>query len=94
MHDGAAESLRMPPLYALRAFEAAARFGSFTQAAQSLFITQSAISRHVKALEEHLGCQLFERHGPRLLLTDAGRLLAQELRVGFRTIENACVAVT
>jgi len=94
MHDRAAESLRMPPLYALRAFEAAARFGSFTQAAQSLFITQSAISRHVKTLEEHLGCQLFERHGPRLLLTDAGRLLAQELRVGFRTIENACVAVT
>jgi len=84
----------MPPLYALRAFEVAARFGSFTQAAQSLFITQSAVSRHVKTLEEHLDCQLFERHGSRLVLTDAGRLLAQELKIGFRTIENACVAVT
>ena len=42
---------RMPPLYALRAFEVAARFGSFTQAAQSLFITQSAVSRHVKTTE-------------------------------------------
>ncbi len=85
---------RMPPLYALRAFEVAARFGSFTQAAQSLYITQSAVSRHVKTLEEHLGCQLFERRGSRLMLTDAGRLLAQELKIGFRTIESACIAVT
>jgi DNA-binding transcriptional LysR family regulator len=86
-------TLRMPPLYALRAFEVAARFGSFTQAAESLCITQSAVSRHVKTLEESLGCQLFERRGSRLALTDTGRLLAQELKVGFRTIENACVAV-
>ncbi len=86
-------TVSMPPLYALRAFEAAARFGSFTQAAESLCITQSAISRHVKTLEEHLGCQLFERRGSKLALTDTGRLLAQELRVGFRTIENACIAV-
>lgn len=84
---------RMPPLYALRAFEVAARFGSFTQAAQSLCITQSAVSRHVKTLEENLGCQLFERRGSKLALTDTGRLLAQELRTGFRTIENACVSV-
>ncbi|EQM81150.1 LysR substrate-binding domain-containing protein [Pseudomonas stutzeri] len=86
-------TLRIPPLYALRAFEVAARFGSFTQAAESLCITQSAVSRHVKTLEESLGCQLFERRGSRLALTDTGRLLAQELKVGFRTIENACVAV-
>ncbi|MCQ2028190.1 LysR substrate-binding domain-containing protein [Pseudomonas zhaodongensis] len=86
-------TLRMPPLYALRAFEVAARFGSFTQAAESLCITQSAVSRHVKTLEEHLGCPLFERRGSRLALTDTGRMLAQELKVGFRTIENACIAV-
>ncbi len=86
-------TLRIPPLYALRAFEVAARFGSFTQAAESLCITQSAVSRHVKTLEENLGCQLFERRGSRLALTDTGRMLAQELKVGFRTIENACVAV-
>ncbi|WP_272890695.1 LysR substrate-binding domain-containing protein [Stutzerimonas sp. S1] len=85
---------RLPPLYALRAFEVAARFGSFTEAAQSLCITQSAVSRHVKTLEEQLGCQLFERRGSKLALTDTGRRLAQELKVGFRTIESACVAVT
>ncbi|NHC10986.1 LysR family transcriptional regulator [Stutzerimonas stutzeri] len=87
-------TIRLPPLYALRAFEVAARFGSFTEAAQSLCITQSAISRHVKTLEQQLGCQLFERRGSRLALTDTGRRLAQELKVGFGTIENACIAVT
>ncbi|MCF7201033.1 LysR substrate-binding domain-containing protein [Pseudomonas oligotrophica] len=85
---------RMPPLYALRAFEVAARLGSFTAAGQSLCITQSAVSRHVRTLEENLGCQLFERRGSRLSLTDAGRVLAQELKVGFRAIENACIAVS
>ncbi|HAQ25129.1 MAG TPA: LysR family transcriptional regulator [Pseudomonas sp.] len=87
-------SPRLPPLYALRAFEAAARFGSFTQAASSLCLTQSAISRHVRTLEESLGCQLFERHGSRLALTDAGNRLARELKHGFRLIESACVAVS
>lgn len=87
-------SPRLPPLYALRAFEAAARFGSFTQAASSLCITQSAVSRHVRTLEESLGCQLFERHGSRLTLTDAGQGLARELKQGFRLIESACVAVS
>ena len=52
MLESAGMTLRMPPLYALRAFEVAARFGSFTQAAESLCITQSAVSRHVKTLEE------------------------------------------
>jgi len=85
---------RLPPLYALRAFEVAARLGSFTQAAHSLCITQSAVSRHVKTLEEHLGCQLFERCGSRLALTDTGWRLAQELKTGFRTLENACAAVS
>ena len=46
---------RLPPLKALRAFEAAARHLSFTKAAQELFVTQAAISHQVKALEEHLG---------------------------------------
>src|SRR5690606_41269896 len=86
-------SPRLPPLYALRAFEAAARFGSFTQAASSLCITQSAISRHVRTLEESLGCQLFERHGSRLALTDAGYRLARELKHGFPPVERAFVAL-
>ncbi|WP_233270809.1 MULTISPECIES: LysR substrate-binding domain-containing protein [Pseudomonas] len=81
---------RLPPLYALRAFEVAARYGSFTVAAQNLCITQSAVSRHVKTLEDHLGAPLFERKGPKLALTDTGRLLAHELERSFNAIENAC----
>ena len=85
--------MRLPPLYALRAFEVAARHGSFTSAARVLCITQSAVSRHVKGLEEHLGCALFERHGPRLALTEAGEQFARELARGFATLENACAAI-
>lgn len=85
---------RLPPLYALRAFELAARFSSFTQAAENLFITQSAVSRHVKTLEEHFGCALFDRKGPKIFLTQAGRLLAQELQIGFRLIEQACTTTS
>ena len=57
---------RLPPLYALRAFEVAARSCSFTRAADELALTQSAISRHIRSLESYLGCRLFERNGPRL----------------------------
>ncbi|MGY2288772.1 LysR family transcriptional regulator [Pseudomonas sp. SDO528_S397] len=85
---------RLPPLYALRAFELAARFGSFTQAADHLFITQSAVSRHVKTLEEHFGYPLFDRKGPKIFLTQAGRSLAQELKIGFRLIEHACTTTS
>ncbi|WJV54031.1 LysR substrate-binding domain-containing protein [Prodigiosinella aquatilis] len=81
---------RLPPLYALRAFEQAARYSSFTQAAQVLSITPSAVSRHIKTLEEDFGCQLFIRIGPRVEVTTAGRILAQQLREGFHTLEKAC----
>lgn len=81
---------RIPPLYALRAFEVAARTCSFTRAAEELSITQSAISRHVRTLEETLGCRLFMRNGPRISLSDEGRRLSAELKVGFRIIEEAC----
>lgn len=83
-------STSLPPLYALRAFEVAARTGSFTRAAVDLSLTQGAVSRHIKNLEAVLGCQLFERKGPKVQLTEQGRILAQELSEGFRTIENAC----
>lgn len=63
----------LPPLMALRAFEAAARLGNFTLAAEHLFLTQSAISRHVRNLELRLGVTLFHRHGRRLALTPEGR---------------------
>lgn len=64
---------RLPPLNALRAFEAAARHLSFTKAAEELFVTQAAISHQIKALEETLGVRLFRRYNRRLELTQAGR---------------------
>lgn len=81
---------RIPALYSLRAFEVAARFCSFSKAASELSVTQSAVSHHVKTLEELFGCSLFERHGPKISLTDHGRLLAEELKAGFKIIESAC----
>ncbi|MBV6286750.1 LysR family transcriptional regulator [Pseudomonas aegrilactucae] len=81
---------RLPPLYALRAFEVAARSCSFTRAGEELALTQSAISRHIRTLEAQFGCRLFERHGPRLRLTDAGQRLAEQLGAGFALIEQAC----
>ena len=66
---------RLPPLDALRGFEAAARLLSFTQAAQELSITQSAISRQIKTLEVAIGVTLFARFNRRLALTEAGEKL-------------------
>lgn len=63
----------LPPLDLVRGFEAAARRLSFTQAAQELFVTQSAVSRQVQALEEFLGVKLFERRHKALELTEAGQ---------------------
>ena len=81
---------RLPPLYALRAFEAAARHSSFTRAAEELAITQSAVSRHVRTLEEHFGCRLFERRGRSLQLSESARMLLPGLRDGFDALERAC----
>ncbi len=83
-------SERIQALHALRAFEVASRYGSFTRAAEELALTQGAVSHHIKTLEALFGCDLFERRGPKLSLTEHGRLLAQELKVGFKIIENAC----
>lgn len=64
---------RLPPLNALRAFEAAARSESFTRAAEELCVTQGAVSHQVKLLEATLGIKLFNRERQRLVITDAGR---------------------
>ena len=64
---------RLPPLNALKAFEAAARSESFTRAAEELHVTQGAVSHQVKALEATLGLKLFNRERQRLTLTEAGR---------------------
>ncbi|OLU14379.1 MULTISPECIES: LysR substrate-binding domain-containing protein [unclassified Pseudomonas] len=83
-------SRHLPPLYALRAFEAAARHLSFTRAADELAITQSAVSRHIRTLEEHFACRLFERRGRALHLTEPASLLLPGVREGFESLERAC----
>ncbi len=80
---------RLPPLNALRAFEAAARHLSFTKAAEELFVTQAAISHQVKALEAALDLQLFRRLNRRLMLTDAGQLYLPALTEAFDAIDTA-----
>jgi DNA-binding transcriptional LysR family regulator len=65
----------LPPLDLIQGFEAAARNLSFTKAAEELFITQSAVSRQIRALEEHLSVALFERRHRALVLTEQGRIL-------------------
>ena len=71
-------TFRLPSLDLLRGFEAAARHLSFTRAAEEMFLTQSALSRQIQALEEQLGTALFERRHRQLLLTDAGRIAADD----------------
>ncbi len=77
---------QMPPLYPLRAFEAAARHMNFTAAARELSVTQSTISHEVKALETYFGLQLFKRARTGLVLTPEGRRLAEVTRGAFSTL--------
>ena len=77
------------PLNALRAFEAAGVHGSFTAAANSLTVAQSAVSRHVIVLEKFLGVPLFERRPQHLVLTEAGRHLLPVVTRGFDRIDQA-----
>ncbi|WP_444756939.1 LysR substrate-binding domain-containing protein [Pseudomonas sp. A014] len=65
-------SRHLPPLDTLIAFEAVARTGSFTRAAGELYLTQSAVSKQIRLLEDHLGAQLFERRARGIVLTTAG----------------------
>src|SRR3989449_4676873 len=77
---------RLPPLNALKAFEAAARHESFTRAAEELFVTQGAVSHQVKALEAELGIKLFNRERQRLVITEGGREYLTVLRDAFDRI--------
>jgi LysR family glycine cleavage system transcriptional activator len=74
---------RLPSLNALKAFEAAARYESFTKASDELSVTQGAVSHQVKALEAELGLRLFNREGRRLLITEAGRAYLEVVRDAF-----------
>jgi LysR family transcriptional regulator, glycine cleavage system transcriptional activator len=77
---------RLPPLNALKAFEAAARHESFTRAAEELCVTQGAVSHQVKALETELGLKLFTRERQRLIITEHGRDYLAVLRDAFDRI--------
>src|SRR6185437_3093408 len=80
---------RLPPLNALRAFEAAARRRSFTAAAAELNVTQAAISHQIHLLEERLGIALFRRNGRGVLLTDAGQAYLPEVGAAFDRLAAA-----
>jgi LysR family glycine cleavage system transcriptional activator len=80
---------RLPSLNALKAFEAAARHESFTAAAEELFVTHAAISRHIRELEETLGADLFIRTGRGVKLTDSGRRFGSILTPLFDRMAEA-----
>lgn len=86
--------MRLPPLNALRAFEAAARHGGFIGAADELCVTRGAVSRHVKALEAHLGVALFRRLPRGIELTDSGRRLLPALTDAFESIAQRAQQVS
>ncbi len=80
---------KLPSLNALKAFDAAARAGSFTRAASELNVTHAAISRHIRDLELDLRCQLFVRTGRGVELTEPGAILARDLTTAFSIITTA-----
>lgn len=81
--------MRLPPLNALRVFEAAARHLSFTRAAAELHVTQAAVSHQIKLLEDDLGVPLFRRMHRALLLTDEGQQLLPSVRAAFDELSTA-----
>jgi len=84
-----AQDMPMPPLNALRAFEAAARHGSFARAAQELHVTPGAVSQQVRLLEEYLGVALFERTGQGLRLSASGTRALPKLSAAFESLAKA-----
>ncbi|ABM00634.1 transcriptional regulator GcvA [Shewanella amazonensis] len=82
-------SRRLPPLNAVKAFEAAARHLSFTRAAEELFVTQAAVSHQIKALEDFLGLKLFRRKNRSLLLTEEGQSYFLDIKDIFTQLSDA-----
>jgi len=87
----------LPPLTAMRTFEVAARYLSFTKAAEELFVTQAAVSHQIKTLERDLGVPLFRRMNRSLALTDEGQALLpyvrdafDQLTAGVQQLEQLC----
>lgn len=84
---------KLPPLTAIRSFEAAARHESYVKAAKELHVTSTAISQQVSQLEDHLEVKLFVRLANGLKLTSAGRMFLPELTSGLEQIAHAASAV-
>ncbi len=82
-------SKRLPPLNALRVFDAAARHLSFTKAAEELFVTQAAVSHQIKSLEDFLGLKLFRRRNRSLLLTEEGQSYYLDIKEIFSALNDA-----
>src|SRR5690606_20894403 len=85
---------RVPPLNPLRAFEAAGRHSSFARAAAELRVTQAAVSRQVRVLEDHLGLRLFERGHHSVSLTREGSRFLAEITPAFAALEAAATRLT
>lgn len=84
----------LPPLNALRAFEATARLNSVSQAAEALHVTHGAVSRQIKVLEEHLGVALFAKDGRGVKLTDAGVRLRDASFEAFDRLRGVCAELS
>jgi LysR family glycine cleavage system transcriptional activator len=84
---------QLPPLHALRAFHAAARFGRVKDAAEALGLTESAISHQIKKLEAYLSVRLFERNGPQISLSEDGQRYFAALDPAFTAIRDATAAL-
>src|SRR5258708_29716371 len=84
----------LPSLDFFKGFEAAARHLSFTKAAEELFVTQSAVSRQIQALEQRLGVALFLRRNRGLVLTEAGEQLRRAVDSAVRTLHQAVEQVS
>ncbi len=85
---------QLPPLNALHAFEVAAKYLSFQQAAKELDVTSTAVSHQIKVLEDRLGIPLFRRHPRPLALTEAGQLLYPAVSKSLDTIAAAIARLT
>lgn len=83
----------MPPLSALRAFEATARLGSVTAAANELSVTHGAISRQLKSVDEYFGVPLFSKAGRGIVLTKHGEKLQSGVGEAFTRLKNSCAAL-
>lgn len=86
--------VRMPNMQALRAFEAVARAGSFTQAAEELYLTQSAVTYQIRNLEDYLGVTLFQRLPRGIRLTAAGQAIRRDVTSGLALIGRSLSAAS